>query len=188
MHYCSVQSYFEENKKRQCSFIKGYLQPRQRSPGILPGIPWVFHVWEHSVASCFSCAVFPCITVQNAVKTARCPAVWTSGVDQRAHVKSPPLPLHGHSAQTIDPCVQLSHSSCQPRPHTHSQPRPGDLRVCCVLYFLQMWIKFDVLFFTYVCNHWQTQIYIKIQYSWIYFSFKNFSSFMNTSECWEKAF
>lgn len=33
---------------------KCHLQPRQMSPGILPGIPWVFHVWVHSVASCFS--------------------------------------------------------------------------------------------------------------------------------------
>lgn len=113
------------------------------SPGILPGIPWVFRVWVHSVASCFSSCLYLVLPV--AVKTTRSGAVWSSEV-QGSRVKSPPLAEHSHSAPIIDPFVQPSQSSRQPR---HIKGRQRDGKVWVVLY---MKLKFKSDFLTQLCR------------------------------------
>lgn len=113
------------------------------SPGILPGIPWVFRVWVHSVASCFSSCLYLVLPV--AVKTTRSGAVWSSEV-QGSRVKSPPLAEHSHSAPIIDPFVQPSQSSRHPR---HIKGRQRDGKVWVVLY---MKLKFKSDFLTQLCR------------------------------------
>lgn len=131
-----------------------YLQPRQTSPGTLPGTLWVFHVWEHSVSSSFSSALFPCTSVGN--------AVWTTGDDHNARVNSPPLHHCSHSAQAIDPFERTSTTSLS-MCHTSSQQRWWT-GVCCLLKSHS-----DVIYwcsYVFVCA--ATDKFTETPCSWIY--------------------
>lgn len=59
---------------------KSYSQPRQMCRGILPGIPWLFHVWERSGASC--CRISLCGSLS---KLREVEAVWCSEVQSSLH-------------------------------------------------------------------------------------------------------
>lgn len=79
----------KQTKPNKLESRKSYSPPRRTCRGILPGIPWLFHVWVRSGASC--CRISPCGSLS---KLWEVEAVWCSEVRSSLHhISEPTRPL-----------------------------------------------------------------------------------------------